>query len=282
MLSFARIAAVSGGTMAQAGRAGGVLGLAGEDPASTAARARGLRERLASSPYAQAAFGAFTLPAGTGQLINEARLFNEVSRQIIFGRSAEAARMKAQVAGLEELLPLRNADRKLTEEALQLAESRAAFVSREAAREQANLNALKRANEERRGIIREAFTREITPYLEFGERVRGVFLDLGGAFARSSHPIQNFIDEMARIYPVLVPLADLSRYIQNRANKPADDPQSRMAEHIVDLAHEISMWRREMAGGGPRARGAVPPGLRGMALEEGLRARALRLGAWEL
>jgi hypothetical protein len=284
MASFARIAAVSGGTMAQAGRAGGALGLAGEDPASVAARARSLRERLATSPYAQAAFGTFTLPAGTGQLINEARLFNEVSRQIIFGRSAEAARMKAQIAGLEELLPLRNADRQLTEEALNLAERRAAFVSAESRRDLANLNALRYANREREGIFRDSATRLFVPFMEGLERVKATNLDVWGAVARAAEAAGKKAGGWSSVFERMSPfLAVMDTLFGLRDRAPAKkDPQAELAERIVDLAHEMSMWRREMAGGGPRARAAVPPGLRGMALEEGLRARALRLGAWEL
>jgi hypothetical protein len=277
----------TGGDAGEAGALQGIARLAGHDPRAAGGAARGLRERLAGSPLAQSAFGQGVLPSQTGQLVNEARLYREVVRQILDARTAEEAKMKAQIADMEDLLPLRDADRRLTRDAIQLGEERGSLLDEELRKERANLQVLRQLRQSRSAITRErlalALEKQLIPAMQAAEiatltwkealdslvsgKLQGTILPglVKGAAEAFTDPAQGsrgFHPRMGGVIP--------------RGQAAID----KNTQAMTDLTEELIALKKEYLNDrGHRAGGAVPRYLRGKALEKALEDRAFDLGA---
>lgn len=269
---------VGGGTGAQGGALSGLARLTGDDPNGIAGAARDFRERLAGSPLAQGTLGHGALAAGTGQLLNESRLYLEAQRQILEARTDEEARVKAQVYGLEKLLPLRDADAELVQKQITMAEENGRLVDADLRRQRGNLQALGsiRATAWERLLIE--VERDMLPFKEAWERLLGGLANtLGGI----PHPGLNL--PRAATDLLTGNWSDLGSLIgeaiaQRLQGKPAT-PQDRNTQALNANTEELMAMRKDWLNGRERTNAAFPRNLGGEGLKRSLENQAFDLGA---
>lgn len=255
----------TGGTAEQAGSISGLSRLSGHNPGEAGAQARGLRETLAGNPLAQGTFGTGVLPTRTGQLVNEAQLYERIARQIIFARTDEEARIKAQIAGMEDLLPLRDADERITRRALATAAERGRMVDRDLRRERQNVEQLRHLREENGERLRLWVEKLFAVPRTKIETIKAGF----GQLAADAVTGQGLDKYRFHQNPFLVAKG-------NQTTSPADKNTAAMENLTQELVALRKEWMNDRGG---RAAGAVPRSLRGKALDRYLEHAARDLGA---
>jgi hypothetical protein len=275
----------TGGSAGDVGALGAFARLGGQDPKRAGSAARGLREQIAGNPLAQAVFGQSALPAETGQLVNEAKLFRQVVTQILNARTDEEARMKAQIAAMEHLLPLRDAEPRLIEETIRAAERRGRMVDAQMRRERANFQAMRSLRQEAVEGLGIAIERRLLPAMRGAEEgigaVAAALADLindpGGNARKLAQGARDAVTDPATG----------SRGFHNRLggviSRGTSVPSTPMDKNTLamqDLTEELVALRREYLNDrGNRAGGAVPRYLRGKGLEKALENASFELGA---
>lgn len=282
--SIAQTIRTSGASAGEAGALGGLARLSGLDPGQAGGAARGLRERLASSPLAQGTFGTGVLPSGTGQLVNEAKLYRKVAEQIIFARSDEEARIKAQIAGMEELLPLRDAEPGLIRKVIAEGERLGRLVDDQLRRERGNHEALKKLRQEAFDGLSIAIERRLLPAMSgFEEGIasvakaaEGVVNSPGGIAKQIGAGLKKAMTDPASLGPIHPSIAGVTPKKGAAGQTPTDKNTSAMQDLTVEL---VALRKEFLNDRGGRAAGAVPRRLRGKALDRYLEHAARDLGA---
>jgi hypothetical protein len=273
----------TGGSANDVGAVGGFARLSGQDPNQAGNLARGLRERIAGSPLAQGVFGQGVLPSGSGQIVNEAKLYRRVVEQIVFARTDEEARIKAQIVGMENLLPLRDADRRLIEETIRAAEHRARLVDADFRKERANYQALRTLREEAVDSLGIAIERRLLPAMQGAEEAvgsvakaaEGIVSDPGGIARQIGKGLKKAFSDPASLGPIPRSIAGVTP-----KSGAAASPTEKNTQAMQDLTLELVALKKEFLNDrGGRAAGAVPKGLRGKALDKYLETAARDLGA---
>lgn len=240
---------IGGGTGGQGGMLGGLARLSGDDPNNTADAARSFRERLSGSPMAQATLGRGALSAETGQLVNESELYLQAQRQILEARSDEEARVKAQIYGLERLLPLRDADARLIQEQMRVSEENGRLVDDDLRRQRANLQAQRAIREEMWERVAIGVEKLLLPIEQWWERL--------------STGVAGWI---ANLLP--------GAHASGQAS-----PMDRNTQAMNSLTEELLALRKDWLNGRERTNSAFPRNLRGDALNHALERGAFDLGA---
>lgn len=282
--SIAQTIRTSGASGAEAGALSGFARLGGQDPAAAGGMARGLRERLAGSPLAQGVFGQGVLPSGSGQLVNEAKLYRHVAEQIIFARTDEEARVKAQIAGMEELLPLRDAEPALIRKVIAEGERNGRLVDAQLRKERANHEAMKRLREEAFDALAIAVERRMLPAMKgFEEGItsvakaaEGIVNSPGGIAKQIGNGLKKAMTDPSSLGPIHPSIAGVTP----KKGAGSGSPVEKNTAALQDMTLELVALRKEYLGDrGGRAAGAVPRGLRGKALDKYLEQAARDLGA---
>jgi hypothetical protein len=247
LMSVAQNVGIGGGTAGQAGMLGGMARLSGDDPNSTASAARDFRERLATSPIAQATMGRGAMPAETGQLINETQLYLQAQREVLEARTQEEARIKAQRYGLEKLLPLRDADQRLVREEMRMAEENGRLVDENLRKQRANVQVLQAIQSESMERVKIGFQR--------------ILLPIEDHFARILITIGNFV---GNLFP---------------GPKGTATPQDRNTAALNSMTEELTLLRRDFLNGRERSNRAIPRNWGGHAPDQGLESAAFNLGS---
>jgi hypothetical protein len=221
---------------------------------ATAGAAEGLRERLFSDPLAIGAFGRAVVPARFGGPQDSAAILQEAIELLRETTNLEERRLKAIRLGITELLPLADLDQKRFDALVQEGRIKGSLVDQNLrelrATHDANSQQL-RDLADQRALLRERIWLQLTTPLQDAlvqlSTFANDFLGLrggAGAAGTSGRPSRNQLLE----------------------------------ENTVALR----LMQQELANSGPRGRGAIPPGLRGEALNKAIQSLDLRWGAFSL
>lgn len=227
--------------------------------------AEGLRERLFRDPLAMQAFGRAVIPARLGGPQDSARILDEAVRLLRETRDSEERLLTARRLGIEALLPLADLETRHYEAMRREGEVRGSLVDGEMRQLRAT---------------RDSFSQRLKDLQEehdlVAERRR---LKIGNWIREN---IQLPFEELFRVGgPLdLGANADVRQAREKAAQGQGAAEAQRVALEENTLA--LRMLRDEYANGGPRARGAVPPELRGTALSRAIESDDLRWGAFSL
>lgn len=243
-----------GGTAAGVGGLAAAFGTLGLGTGAAAGAAEGLRERLFSDPLAIGTFGRAVVPARMGGPQDSAAILMEAIGLLRETTNLEERRLRALRLGITELLPLADLDERRFNLMVQEGQIRGAMVNRELR----ELRAVSDAAGERIRLLREE--RDLVR-----ERIG---LTIGNWFRENVQlPIEETFNRTLGI--------------GNRRGAAGARGMSRdriMEENTLALR----LMQQELANSGPRGRGALPPQLRGEALNQAIQSLDLRWGAFSL
>ena len=274
---------ISGGSGAQAGLLGGLARLVGDDPNGAADAARAFRERLASSPLAQATIGHGVLGAGTGQLVNQAQLYIQAQREILEARTDEEARVRAQVYGMERLLPLREADARLIHEQIRAAEENGRAVDDQLRRMRANEQTQKALMGERFEELGIAMQRRLLPSMQGLEEAigdvahtaAGVINNPGGVLGDLYRNAMKIFTDPASLGPFHPSIGGVTP----RAGGGAQSSTERLIGSLDANTEQLRTMNKDWLNGRERTNRAWPRNLGGEGLNRALEEAAFNLGA---
>lgn len=253
---FGQATAQTGGTAGQVSLGRTLMGALGLDPGGFTGLAANLRNRIANDPLAMAEAGRAgirALPREFGTA-NEAKILVDIIKSIQASGSQRAATQMANRYGMPELA--------------------AAF--------QVPPDAIKRAEEFAKQVGDTYTTDATTKARDFNLLLEQVKEGFGALVVTVGAPLLSVINSILKAGPMLADAlgaAFIPGYQAHGQKKPETIQEQQLAAQ-KQAVEELKVLRQGIFGGGQRASGAIPPGLRGDALEHALRAHAIRLGAF--
>lgn len=223
--------------------------------------AQSFRERLFTDPITIGAFGRQVVPARLGGPSNELETLDRAIKMLRETKNAEDRLSLARRLGLQTLLPLADVEPRYYEAMRKEGERRGGMVDDELRTLRANTDAQSQRIadlRDERGLMRERNWLRVKQWWQ-------EHITIPTEEMRTRNMQRE--DEAMGIGPRRRPGA----------------PSSGSGPGAREIVNELRLLRDEVAGGGRRAAGAVPSGLRGHALQDALNTHALRdWGAFSL
>lgn len=243
--------------------------------------AGGVRDALSSNPMAMAQ-GAqmgmgITRPRGYGAAVNEAELLENAIKRLAFSSDDAAMRLaNAQRMQMDALIPQIELYRRhaatIENDSAIMKQIADPATSQAAADLQFELGRLGQGFNEIMMALGKPFIQDAANFVRFlADSLKGLALVLN----QNQAAVKGLIG-------FLSPLIGLFSMIGSALGMRASPDASALSANTKAVADNTAALRAGTFGGGTRASGAIPAGLRGMALDRALQGSAARMGAFAL
>lgn len=252
-VALATARTITGGSAGAVGGIAAAAAAAGQPLAGLGGAAAAFRERLATNPLAAMRFGQAVLPRELDPGLDEARLFlralHQVWSPLISDAQAHALAISGELQEYERFRPVaiehaRDLDR-ISQTMARISDASQSFTETEFA----------------------------------WNRIKGAFGNIGASLVPILR-IPTILDQVARFMDIEAQW--FAAWIPGGNKSQGNTPTDRNTAALQNLSTIILQAQGGFYGGGSRARGALPAGVRGYALRRGLETQSLHAGAFQL